>query len=168
MKQILLCRHAKSSWKNPDLVDRDRPLARRGKRDAPRMGRELARRCIGVDRILCSPAKRTRKTARKIAREIDFPRRGIVLVEEIYGADSEMLLQLIRTQKKKYHHLMLVGHNSAITELANTLGDLDIANVPTCGVVGFSFAVDRWKDVRQGCGIPLFFLYPKLLALKSD
>ncbi|WP_456384463.1 SixA phosphatase family protein [Desulfolithobacter sp.] len=168
MKQILLCRHAKSSWKNPELVDRDRPLAKRGKRDAPLMGRELSRRGVSVDRILCSPAKRTRKTARKIARELDFPRRDIVLVEEIYGADSGMLLQLIQAQKKKYHHLMLVGHNLAITDLANALGDLDIANVPTCGVVGFSFPVQRWRDVWPGNGTPLFFLYPKLLALHSD
>ena len=73
MKRLVLIRHAKSSWKNPGLRDFDRPLNKRGKADAPEMGRRLAQRSLMPDRLLSSPAKRAIRTAEIIADAIGFP-----------------------------------------------------------------------------------------------
>ncbi|HID69647.1 MAG TPA: hypothetical protein EYP35_04115 [Desulfobacterales bacterium] len=71
MKHLLICRHAKSSWKDPSLADFDRPLNKRGKRDAPQMGKMLVSHGIFPDLIVSSPAKRAKKTALRLAKELN-------------------------------------------------------------------------------------------------
>ena len=83
MKTIILVRHAKSSWKNPRLDDFERPLNKRGRRDAPLMGEKLKERQILPDLILASPAKRARKTADLIAKAIGYPRKNIQFVDKM-------------------------------------------------------------------------------------
>jgi phosphohistidine phosphatase len=161
MKQLLLCRHAKSSWKDMSLDDIDRPLNKRGKRDAPLMGKRLQRYGVSPDAVLSSPARRAKKTAGHICKELGFPKNRITIIPEIYEATPDELLELIHGFYDGYNKVMMVGHNPETTLLANLLGSINLVNVPTCGVVCLSFGVRSWKEVGYGCGEMFFFDYPK-------
>lgn len=92
MKQLLICRHAKSSWKNPELADIARPLNRRGKRNAPLMGERLAARGMMPELIMSSPAKRARKTAVRLCRGMKAPADLIQINDTLYDSDVPGLL----------------------------------------------------------------------------
>ncbi len=162
MKQLLLCRHAKSSWKNPALADFDRPLNKRGKRNAPVMGARLAARGMVPELILSSSAKRARKTAMHLCRGMQVSKDLISLHKSLYDTDSSGLLDVISRTDDGCRRLLLVGHNYELTELANGLAPMDIYNVPTCGIVACTIVVDSWRDIRCQLQVELlFFDYPK-------
>jgi len=163
MKTLYLARHAKSSWKNPEFSDIERPLNKRGKRDAPLMGNKLKERGIIPGLIVTSPAKRARVTAKNIALEIGFPEKEILINENIYEASSTELINIIHGFDDKYNSIMMFGHNPGFTMLNNYLTDHYIDNVPTCGVVGIQFN-SSWKIVQSGSGKSLFFIYPKMFT----
>jgi phosphohistidine phosphatase len=160
MKRLTLVRHAKSSWKNPELADFDRPLNKRGKRDAPRMGERLAARKKPPEVIVSSPAKRARKTAELIARELGISDRKLLWKDEIYEAAPEVLLEAVRGLDERWHHVLLIGHNPGLTELANLLADCGIENIPTCGVLCLDFDVEGWKDLGPKSGSVAFYDIP--------
>ena len=160
-KRITLLRHAKSSWKDASVADRDRPLNRRGSKSAPDMGKRLADRGVRPSLLLTSPAKRARETARLIARELNYPLEFIQSESELYLATPETILQVVARQDDGFNDVMVFGHNPGITELANRLGDRDIDNVPTCGVVGIELDVQEWAEIVAADGKTVFFDYPK-------
>jgi len=147
LKTLILIRHAKSSWKDASLADRDRPLNKRGKRDAPEMGRRLAARGGAPDLIVSSPATRALATARVIAEAVGCPVDGIVEDERIYMASPAELLEAIRGLDDGHERVFLFGHNPGLTELVNELSEPALDNVPTCGVVELRLAADRWADL---------------------
>jgi len=161
MKQIVLMRHAKSSWTSKELADIDRPLNQRGLRDAPMMGRRLAEMGFLTDQIITSPATRAAVTARTIAAEIGFSSSAIQLDENIYLADPETLYELIRGLDDSLQTVMLFGHNPGFTVLANEIGDADIDNMPTCSIAVFNLKIESWSRLTRGCGELVFFDYPK-------
>jgi len=161
MKQLLLCRHAKSSWKNPELADIDRPLNRRGKRNALFMGKQLAARAMIPDYILSSPAMRARKTAVRLCRAMEVSRKLICVHDEMYDTDSSELRRIIRNTDDRFSRLMLIGHNPEFTLLVNDLAQFFIYNVPTCGIAAFGLTVNSWQDLEQAQAELLFFDYPK-------
>src|SRR5262245_44557478 len=118
MKTLFLIRHAKSSWAEPGLSDRERPLNDRGRRDAPKMGKRLAKRDAVPDLILSSPAVRALETAEIIAEKLDYRRKDIVVVDRLYGVAADDLLALIQKLDDKLQRVMLFGHNPGLTELA--------------------------------------------------
>src|SRR5213593_2985207 len=101
MKTLFLVRHAKSSRDDPTLPDRERPLDARGRRDAPRMGKHLAKRDVKPDSIVSSPALRALTTAQLIADEIGYERRHIVVDDRLYASSADDLLVVIRALDKK-------------------------------------------------------------------
>ena len=135
MKRLYVIRHAKSSWNNPVLTDFERPLNKRGKQNAPFMGKRLKESEVQPDFFLASPAKRALKTAKTIAKEIDFPKKHIVTDESIYLAGVSTLLTVIRNIDDSCHQVILVGHNPGLTELAEYLTNQRFDNIPTCGIV---------------------------------
>jgi phosphohistidine phosphatase len=147
LKTLVLIRHAKSSWKDASLADRDRPLNKRGKRDAPEMGRRLAARGGAPDLIVSSPATRALATARVIAEAVGYPVDGIREDERIYMASPAELLEAIRGLDDGHERVFLFGHNPGLTELVNELSEPALDNVPTCGVVELRLAADRWADL---------------------
>jgi len=161
MKRLILTRHAKSSWDDRRLSDFDRPLNRRGKQAAPLMGQRLAEKNIEPDAIITSPAKRARKTAGLIAKEIDFDRAAIEEDETIYEASLTDLLALVKNLDDSQHEVMLVGHNPGFTELGNFLADKRIDNLPTCGILCIDFPAESWSEIDAGAGKLVFFDYPK-------
>ena len=161
MKVLTLVRHAKSSWKDANLSDLDRPLNKRGRRDAPMMGGRLAERDYFPDVIVSSSAVRALATAEAIAEEIGYPRSEIVVDERIYGADVTDWLEVIHTLGDAWDRAMCIGHNPGLTDLVNYLADDQIGNVPTCGIVDLVFDVDSWTLVGRIDPVGVDFDYPK-------
>ena len=117
MKVLILIRHAKSSWKNPGIPDRARPLNKRGKRDAPAMGERLAERGIEVDRVISSPATRALATAEVITEEIGFPWDEIIVDERLYHADKFEMLEVVQGLDDHLDCVMCFGHNPGLSGL---------------------------------------------------
>ena len=161
MKTLYLVRHAKSSWDFPQLQDFDRPLNKRGQKNAPEMGERLKLKGILPDLLMSSPANRAITTARKIAKKIGYPKEAIKENERIYHGSEHTLTEIIRSTPNDIGELMLFGHNPGFTGLANMLGDQWIDNIPTCGIVAITFDVDNWQSVAPQIGKNLFFDYPK-------
>jgi phosphohistidine phosphatase len=160
-KTLFLVRHAKSSWKDVGLADRERPLSGRGKRDAPRMGALLARRFARPELLVTSPAVRAVQTAEAMAAALGRGPDDFLVDEGIYDAGPEELLEAIRRFDDRVRHAMLVGHNPALTALASRLAERDIGNLPTCGVLIFSLATDTWTRAGDCPATLLEFLFPK-------
>jgi phosphohistidine phosphatase len=161
VKTLTLVRHAKSSWKHPELTDRQRPLNKRGERDAPEMGRRLAGRGERPDLIVSSPAVRALTTARTIARAVGHAEEEIVLEERVYDADDEDLLELVRGLDDAFEHVMLFGHNPALTDLVNRLVAEPLDNVPTCGVVRLEHPGATWHEFGRSGPLAMAFDWPK-------
>lgn len=120
MKQLLLLRHAKSSWDDPDLDDFDRPLAERGLKAARLIGRELAARDWLPDQVLVSPALRTRDTWRLVAAELPVHPR-VAFAEALYDAAAADILSQLRKADPSSGCLLVLGHNPGLEELAKRL-----------------------------------------------
>jgi phosphohistidine phosphatase len=160
MKRLVICRHAKSSWNDPYLSDRERPLAPRGLRDAPEMGLRLKRRGINPDLILSSNALRALQTARITAYELGFDPNKIVIISQLYHAGPGTLLQQVKSTGPEVTTLLIFGHNPGMNDLIDFLGN-PIDNLPTCGQFGILFNVEKWTDVGAANAQLWFFDYPK-------
>jgi phosphohistidine phosphatase len=157
MKNLLLIRHAKSCWDDPSLSDRERPLNKRGKRDAPGLGKLLKERGLHPDLILSSPAKRALKTAKLIAEELGYPKKQIEVREDIYGQGLDALVELIGELDDGLKKVFLIGHNPELTDLANRLSGAGIHSVPTCGIVSVEFSSPSWRECAlKGGRLALF------------
>jgi len=161
MKSLYLVRHAKSSWDSPELSDLERPLNKRGKSDAPMMGRQLFKQNEIPDILISSNAKRAFFTAKRIAKELDYPVKKILVDEKLYMADTEDFIKVIYAVHDNYEKTMLFSHNYGITYFANYISDSNIDNIPTCGIVRIDFDMDSWKEIKNKKGNLVFFDYPK-------
>jgi len=161
MKNLVVIRHAKSSWDDPGLADIDRSLNGRGKHDAPLMGGLLKARGMRPGRIVCSPAKRARKTAKLIAEELGYAAEAIDIRPGIYMEGLPALIAIIQGLDDAWQRVYLVGHNPDLTDLVNRLAGESIDNVPTCGVASIEFEVESWAHIMAGAGRLAFFDYPK-------
>jgi phosphohistidine phosphatase len=148
MKTLFLIRHAKSSRDDPSLPDRDRPLDDRGKQDAPKMGKRLAKRDVKPDLVLSSPALRALTTAQLIAEEVGYKRKDIVVDNRLYASSADDLLAVIHALDKKLNSVMLFGHNPEFTDLAHRLSS-DIIDMPTGAVAEFHFDTKVWSDLGE-------------------
>ena len=161
MKTIVIVRHGKSSWDDPFLSDHQRPLAKRGLKDAPKMGARLADWGPPVDRVISSSAVRALATAELITAEMGLPWDEIRVEDDLYHATESEMLELIHEQEDYLDGLMLFGHNPGMTYLVNDLSDLDLDNLPTCGVVILQFDVESWTDIGDVLASSAEFNYPK-------
>lgn len=162
MKTLYLVRHAKSSWDNLSLTDFDRPLNKRGERDAPEMGKRLALRNIKPDLMLSSPANRAYTTARKIAEALTIPEKNIKTDEALFHANAQEIINVIGRHDDAVDSLMVFGHNPGFTDLANFLtANSYIENIPTCGIVAYNIDTTSWSNIKKGGAEQLFFDYPK-------
>lgn len=164
MKTLHLLRHAKSSWDNPGLADRERPLNGRGRRDAPRMGEALSRRLEPMS-VFVSPARRARLTLEGLCG--GWPALGEfthAVEEALYTFSARDLFDWIATRNDRDRALFLIGHNPALTDLVNTLcGERCLDNLPTAGYAELSLGIDRWRDLDDGCGSLAYSLFPRQL-----
>lgn len=158
MKQLVLVRHAKSSWKEPGIADLDRPLNERGRRDAPRMAERLAARGACFDAILSSPAVRAFATAEAFAAAFGTE---AVRVDALYLAGVEEFARLARGWDERWQGVLLVAHQPGLGEFVRFLADFDLEHLPTCGVAELGLGLERWSELRAGCGELVRFDFPK-------
>jgi phosphohistidine phosphatase len=162
-KTLYLVRHAKSSWKHAGLDDSQRPLNKRGKHDAPLMGRTLKHRGEIPELIISSPAKRAISTAKYFAEEIGYPENKIIVNDELYFADINNYLHLIEETDDSLERIMLFSHNPGITYFVNYLTGSNIENIPTAGIARIDLGIGSWKDIKNTKGELNFFVSPKML-----
>lgn len=174
MRRLILLRHTKSDWP-AGRVDRDRPLAIRGRRAAPLMGRFLIDRGYVPDRVVVSPAVRTVETwALASAGLARLP--GAEQDGRIYEAPAWMLANVIRETDEDVGTLLLVGHNPGIETLAEELiahGSRDqrqrlSRKYPTGGLAVIDCAIDSWRDLAPGCGTLVSFTVPRDLDSEAE
>ena len=161
MKTVYLVRHAKSSWSDLSLDDFERPLNKRGKRDAPFMSKMLRGLGVPVDAIVTSPARRALTTAEHFRDEFGLPDEHFIRDKNLYHAYSGEILRIINGISDAYQTVLVFGHNPGFTELANAFAHDYLPNVPTCGIVKLESTAEEWKDFSQKNTRRRGFYYPK-------
>jgi phosphohistidine phosphatase len=168
MRRLLLMRHAKSSWDQPELDDLDRPLAPRGRKAAPLMAQYINNSTWQPDLVLCSPAVRVRETwqlmAPVLGRTVDSK-----TLRTIYPGAPGRLLEVLRRATDEIETLMLIGHNPGLGRLAAGLCGTGPkkqlerlrSNFPTAALAVIDFDVEHWDQVAPGAGRLRAFVRPK-------
>ncbi|MDM8520396.1 histidine phosphatase family protein [Anaerolineales bacterium HSG6] len=176
MKTILILRHAKSDWGDPSLADFDRPLSKRGLNDAPRMGKALLSAEQIPDRIISSPARRAKQTAKLVAEACGY-KESIQWEDGFYGAGSADLIAALKQLPPEVERGMLIGHNPTMEETVASLcttsagispwGNVDGSDfsitVPTSGLACLEVNIDDWAKLNPGIAILKWFVIPRLL-----
>ncbi len=164
MKTLYIVRHAKSSWRDIDLADIDRPLKNRGVNDAIIVGERLKDRDIIPDLIFTSNAIRAFHTATIICRHIDFPFQRLSIRKEIYSASKDSLFHFIGEVNDQYDTLMLVGHDPALTNFVNHfLEHNSLDKIPTSSVIEIKFMAESWKVLKKSSGKTITQILPKTM-----
>ncbi|MEV8097439.1 histidine phosphatase family protein [Kitasatospora sp. NPDC085879] len=157
-RRIIVLRHAKADWPN-QVADHERPLADRGRHQAPEAGRWLTDSGINPDYVLCSTALRTRETWKLAAHELPKRPRRTVYEDRVYEASPGEIIAVLQETPDEFADLILVGHNPGVLGLTQVLagdeGDVDALNrlrlssFPTAAIAVLSFA-GPWKSVEPG------------------
>ncbi len=165
-KTLLVLRHAKSDRGDNTLRDHDRPLAPRGKADAPRMGTALAALDAIPDRVLTSTAVRACETTRLVTAAMGYS--GEIIAEPgIYAASVDALLDVLRDCDDE-ETVLLVGHNPGLEELICLLtGGTDaepMIRLPTAGLACLALNIETWPEIHERCGLLHWFLIPRIVS----
>ena len=166
MKQILLLRHAKSSWEDEKLQDFDRPLSGRGLKDAPLMGEFLRKTKYKPDQIISSNAKRAKETTELALSGMKKEEEIIHWNENLYYGESLDYLKAIQSAQERTERIMIVGHNPKIEDTAGALiGQERVSNLimPTAALVCLTTYVKEWKQVKWGTCTLTWMMIPKVL-----
>lgn len=160
MKQLLIIRHAKSSWDNLDLSDFERPLNNRGQQDALLMVDVLKGYNLKLDKIYSSSATRAKMTIEILAKGLGIHLENVKFVDELYNASRKDLLNFIRQLDDNLNSVAIVGHNPGLTDLTHyLLYDFD-HELPTTATVLIELDIDTWSSTKSGTGTLKFFEFP--------
>jgi phosphohistidine phosphatase len=168
MKTIYIVRHAKSSWNMIDIPDEQRPLLEKGRKRTMKVIGYLLENNIKVDHILSSHAVRAFETAKMLADGLKFPVENIMVDSHIYHADGDKILDRFYDLPEGLNSVMLVGHNPSLTDFVNIFLKSPIENLPTSGVVSFSFETDNWEKLPAAGHKTNFILFPKEMPGTED
>lgn len=160
MKKLYLVRHAKSTWKDEDVPDMDRPLKGRGIRDAYNTSQWLSKQGYLPDLMISSPATRALHTALIFSKSLDYAYSDIRIEGSIYMATRDDILRVVKELEDNFKAVFLFGHNPTLTDFVNHCIDHRIDNVPTTGVACLQFETESWKSIGNQAEL-LFFDYPK-------
>jgi phosphohistidine phosphatase len=174
MRRLILLRHAKSD-RPPGAPDMTRPLNERGTAAARLMGAYMAHHGLVPDRVLCSPAKRTRDTLAAVASQ--WPAAAKVIFEErLYVAPPQAILSVISAQAAEARNLMVIGHNPGLHEAAELLiaaGDVALRErlrekFPTAALAVIDFVTDAWSDIHDHSGRLDRYVTPRSIAAATN
>jgi len=163
MKRLYLVRHAKSDWSHTELDDFDRPLNKRGIRDALEMSKYMAKLDVLPDVVVTSPAMRARQTSEALVHAMHIPMDDIREDGRIYAASVSALLEVIHEWDETWNSVMMVGHNPGIAEISVMLTGEPVGRVPTCAVMEIELDATYWSDMLAGCGMLASKSTPKLI-----
>lgn len=161
MKKLILARHAKSSWDNPEWSDFERPLNTRGLRDAPFIADVVAKLIDKPDQIYSSPAMRAATTCKFFAKALGYPEDAIKFEKSIYEGGARYLIKLISNLSDDLNTVMIFGHNPDMTSLYSYFSGEYMDNIPTCGIFGIELDIEKWSEIQDKNGKVIFFEYPK-------
>jgi phosphohistidine phosphatase len=159
MKTLYLFRHAKSSWDDASLADFDRPLNERGEDSALLMGKVMRKRKVRPGLIVCSPAERTRRTA-KIAFKAARVDVDITFDQQVYLASAKQLLKVLSLLKDSVESVILIGHNPGLEDLLERLTG-QFERFPTAALAELELNIDRWRSLQEGCGQIIWLIRPR-------
>ncbi|SRR5579883_1549792 len=162
MKNLILLRHAKSSWDEPALSDFDRPLNNRGKKAAPIIGKLMKERQLKPDLILCSPSKRTKQTAKLVldSAKLDL---DVTFDKGIYEASTSKLLNILKSQEATAESILMIGHNPGLEDLLTELTGCH-EHFPTAALANIVLDIENWKGIKYGAGELKWIVRPKEIS----
>lgn len=149
MKQLIIVRHAKSSW-DYEVQDKDRPLKERGVNDAILLFSHIRGKVEMPDVVFSSPANRALHTCTIFMRTLGIPWDRLCLSDELYDFSGASVGRFIKEVNDDYKKIVIFGHNHAMTVISNNLGDRFTDSIPTCGLVRMRFDVKHWSEVQNG------------------
>lgn len=169
MRKLLLLRHAKSSWDDPCLDDHERPLNKRGTRDASRVGAWICEQELRPDVVLCSDAVRTRATLAIVLAELGGAAPSVSFEPRLYLAEPPAIIEVLKRAPDEAMRCMVVGHNPGLHALALGLsgggGKKDLAalamRMPTAALAVVELEIDSWSALRPGIGRLAAFVTPR-------
>jgi phosphohistidine phosphatase len=147
MKQLILMRHAKSSWADSSLADHDRPLNQRGEEDAPRMGQLLTGEDLIPDMILCSTAERAKQTVEGVLTECSVEGE-VVFTRGLYHADPEDYIVLLQELPDAIGRVMMVAHNPGMEYFLSMLTDTR-EHMPTAAIALIDLPIESWGETNE-------------------
>ena len=163
MKTLLLLRHAKSSWDEPGIDDHDRPLKKRGRRDAPAMGQLIREQDLRPECIISSTARRARETTELVSEACGYTSTP-QFSGEIYEAPPERYLSVLHQLPNAMTRILVVGHNPGMEELLEGLTGQGI-HMPTAALAQLELPIDSWQELTASTKARLVhFWIPKELA----
>jgi phosphohistidine phosphatase len=166
MKTLLLMRHAKSSWKDDSLADHERPLKKRGKKDAQLIAKVIEKNDLEPNLILASSSTRTRQTVNILTEEWDYQEK-IIYLDELYMGEPQDFINALKTLSDEYKTVMIVAHNPGLEAYLQII-DGEIEAVPTSGLGYLVLVLDHWKDISlDTMGDLIGFWTPKELTTKQ-
>jgi phosphohistidine phosphatase len=166
MKKLLLMRHGKSSWKDEDLADRERPLKKRGRKDAKRIAKEILKQDLVPELILSSPAERAKETVEILIEELDYQNR-VAYPDELYMGEPQDFIDALQETAEHEGIVMIVAHNPGL-EAYLQIVDGEIESLPTGSLGYLLLALDDWKDISlDTMGDLIGFWKPKELRKKD-
>lgn len=154
-RHLFIMRHAKSAWNTNAKTDFDRPLGKRGIRDAPRMGRRLRKQRLTPDYVVSSPAERAKQTTLRVCQAMGVEKRQISWNGPVYAGSGRKLLKAVSKSPGKARKVLLVGHNPGVDELLTYLCGRKAkipkyaSPLPTAAVAHVEVP-GNWKNLRAG------------------
>ena len=162
-RTVHLLRHAKSSWEDPSLSDRERPLSKRGRKACSALRAHLRDSGVagGLQLVLCSPAVRAVQTLEGVRDGLPHAAR-VEIEDAIYAAIADRLVVLLRSLPRDVREVMLVGHNPGLEDLARLVADLRVPKYPTGGLATLRFS-GPWRSLAPGGATLEAFITPREL-----
>ncbi len=147
MKTLLLMRHAKSSWKDSEIEDHERPLNKRGQKDAPMMGKHLVEKELTPQVVLSSTAKRARSTVEALV-EVSGFQGDVFYLTSLYLAEPAEYFKALQSVSDGVERVLVVGHNPGLEGLLQIL-TAKVESLNTCALAQLALPIDSWKDLKE-------------------
>lgn len=160
MKRLFIVRHGKSSWEH-NVQDHQRPLKKRASKDAWLVISALKNSFGKPDKIWSSYATRALESAKIFKEKLEVETEDFLIRKDLYTFNAGELHDIINSCDNPVNELMIFGHNPAVTEVVNSLGDIYFENIPTTGLTVIEFDAKDWKQL--GSGKTILYLFPKNL-----
>jgi phosphohistidine phosphatase len=150
MKTLYIVRHAKSSWEYEGIEDIDRPLKKRGIKDAHLISKILSKKITRPDVFLSSSANRALHTAVIFCENFEYPLSNLKIRRQLYNFSDGYLVKMVKALDDGFNSAIIFSHDHGINTFVNKFGNKPLAHVPTCGVIAIEFEEKHWKNIRKG------------------
>ena len=150
MKKLIVVRHSKSSWKDSSILDFDRPLNKRGKRDGEKMSKFLSQFIKSIDLLLSSSSYRTKLTSKYYQDSLII--KNSIFTDGLYHASKKEIIENFYNVDSSTNSILLIGHNPGLTEFINFSTDKNLFNLPTTGTVVIDYPIEKWTEIEYISG----------------